>query len=80
MTLMIPFRVSTFTRRDFYFVDFFFLFRFRWQSLLSLLVMSEDAVPPDVSGFLSGHETNFCFTEDDAYPSETEVIVTSSGW
>ena len=42
--------------------------------------MGEDAVPTGVSGFLSGHETNFCFIEDDAYPSETEVIVTSSGW
>ena len=42
--------------------------------------MSEDAGPPSGSGFLSGHETNFCFTEDDAFQSEVEAVVTSSGW
>ena len=44
-----------------------------------LFVMSEDAVPPGDSGFLSGHETNFCFTEDDVF-HEVEAVVNSSGW
>ena len=39
--------------------------------------MKEDAVPPSRVGFLSGHETSFRFTEDDAFQSEVETARTT---
>ena len=36
--------------------------------------------PAPNAGFVSGNETNFCFTDDEVFHSEVEVTVTSSVW
>ena len=36
--------------------------------------------PAPQSGHVSGNETTFCFTDNDAFQSEAEIPVTSSGW
>ena len=42
----------------------------------------EEVVPPAVAatGFVSGNETNFCFSDDDVIYTEEENIGDSSGW
>ena len=44
--------------------------------------MDDDAAPPPgtVTGFVSGNETNFCYSDDDVICSEADAVVTSSGW
>ena len=36
--------------------------------------------PAPKSEFVSGNETNFCYSDDDVFLSEVEVTITSSGW
>ena len=42
----------------------------------------EEVVPPAVAatGFFSGNETNFCFSDDDVIYTEEENVGNSSGW
>ena len=44
--------------------------------------MDDETAPPQgtVTGFVSGNETNFCYTDDDVIFSEVEAVVTPSGW
>ena len=44
--------------------------------------MDDDAaaLPGTLTGFVSGNETNFCYSDDDVIYSEVDAVVTSSGW
>ena len=75
--LLILFLGIAFTSRSFS-LDCFLCFRF----LELLFGMDDSSAPPagTGTGFISGNETTFNFTDDDIVPSDVEFSRSASGW